>query len=101
MAPDQGYYHLFCEQSEPSLVIEINWSHFTSEELAERAKDLIQESGTKVRTVVNVDLSQIYQRYRLVKELKEKDKGPAPATVSVWRASIKDDEDQVIAQVCC
>lgn len=35
MAPDQGYYYLSCKQSEPSLVIEINWSHFTSEKLAE------------------------------------------------------------------
>lgn len=106
--PDGSYYFENCDQPEPSLTLEVNWSHHNHEELAERAKECITLSNGKIRTVVIVDLYDIYKASDKGKSLRQNAEGPAAATVSVWRARTTDvDGHQVVTpeldfhEVCC
>lgn len=88
--PDGSYYSEDCEQTEPSFALEVNWSRCNSDQLAERAKELIKLSNGKIRTVVNVDLNEIYKASNEGKSLRPNEEGPAAATVSVWRTHTMD-----------
>lgn len=88
--PDGSYYSEDCEQREPSFALEVNWSRYNGDQLAERAQELINLSDGKIRTVVNVDLNEIYEASNKGKSLRSNQEGPAAATVSVWRARATD-----------
>lgn len=89
-APDASYYFLNCvsekKEVQAPFIVEVNWANLSSEKLAEKAQQYIQLSNGNVRTVVNIDMNQIYQNSNNGKDLEENEKGPAPAYVSVWRA---------------
>ncbi|KAG6365588.1 hypothetical protein INS49_007199 [Diaporthe citri] len=71
------------------------------EELAERARELINLSNGNIRTVVTVNLHDIYKESDEGKTLEENSEGPAAATVSVWRARLKDvDGRKVLTPEC-
>ncbi|KAH8746120.1 hypothetical protein F5883DRAFT_586017, partial [Diaporthe sp. PMI_573] len=88
--PDGSHFFRGCKQAQPSLAIEVSWSHHDSQELGKRARELINLSNGKIRTVVNVNLHDIYKESDEGKTLEENSEGPAAATVSVWRAHLKD-----------
>ncbi|KAH8752300.1 hypothetical protein F5883DRAFT_205453 [Diaporthe sp. PMI_573] len=88
--PDGSYFFRGCKQAQPSLAVEVSWSHHDSQELAERARELISLSNGKIRTVVSVNLHDIYKESDEGKALEESSEGPAAATASVWRAHLKD-----------
>jgi hypothetical protein len=88
--PDGSYFFRGCKQAQPSLAVEVSWSHHDSQELAERARELISLSNGKIRTVVSVNLHDIYKESEEGKTLEESSEGPAAATASVWRAHLKD-----------
>lgn len=88
--PDGSYYSEDREQTEPSFALEINWSRCNSDQLAERAQELIKLSNGKIHTVVNVDLNEIYKASNEGKSLRPNEEVPAAATVSVWRAHTMD-----------
>lgn len=99
--PDAAYFYEgcidICRKRLPSLVLEVNWSRHTARKLSERAKSLIDLSRGQIRTVITVDLHQIYQRTlgaKPRKELRCNDKGPAPATLTVWRLPLEDNEGE-------
>jgi hypothetical protein len=94
--PDGSYYFEECEQPEPSLTLEVNWTRHNSEELAERAQELISLSNGKIRTVVTVDLHEIYKSSNNGKSLRQHAEGPAAALVSVWRARVRDHDGRRI-----
>jgi ABC-type molybdate transport system ATPase subunit len=63
--------------------LEVNWSRHSSDELAEGAQELITLSDGKIRTVVNVDLNEIYKASNQGQSLRPNQEGPAVATISV------------------
>lgn len=84
-SPDGSFRHRNCEYPQPGLTVEVNWSHYrTTEEFEEKAQNLIELGNGVIRTVVNIDLGQIYRA-----GLRDgvKTGGAAPATLSVWRAN--------------
>ncbi|KAH8752773.1 hypothetical protein F5883DRAFT_575832 [Diaporthe sp. PMI_573] len=70
MEPDASYKHKIC--SIPDLLVEVSWSQ-RGKMLPRRAKRLIEEMDGRVRTVIGLDMSDIY-------------KGGRKATFSVWKA---------------
>lgn len=86
--PDGSFVHRGCtKQRGPTWVIEVNWTYSkTRQDFAERAKELIRLSKGEIRTVVNVDLGEIYRA-----GLKDgvKTGGPAPALLSIWRPRLE------------
>jgi hypothetical protein len=74
------------KETQPPFLIEVNWTNLTSKKLAKKAEEYIQLSEGKVRTVVTVDLYPICQRSNKGKSLKNDQKGPAPAVISVRRS---------------
>lgn len=87
-AADGSFTHRGCtKQKVPTWVIEVNWTRSkTREDFAERAKELIRLSKGEIRTVVNVDLGEIY---RAGQKNGVKTGGPAPALLSIWRPRIE------------
>lgn len=84
-SPDGSFRYRSCEYSQPGLTVEVNWSHYrTTEDFEQKARDLIELGNGVIRTVVNIDLGQIY---RAGKRNGVNTGGAAPATLSVWRAS--------------
>lgn len=94
--PDGSYYSKDCGQREPTFALEVNWSRYNGDQLAERAQELINLSNGKIRTVVNVDLNEIYEASNQGKSLRSNQEGPAAATVSVWRARTKNIDDHQV-----
>ena len=94
--PDASLYNSSCtsdgKETQPPFLIEVNWTNLTSKKLAEKAEEYIQLSEGKVRTVVTVDLYPIYQRSNKGKSLKNDQKGPAPAVISVRRSYRGEDQ---------
>jgi hypothetical protein len=101
---DGSFSHEDCKQAlkrghnvQAALAIEVNWTHCkTPEHFKERAEELICGVQTPMRTVINVDLGDIY---RTGARDGVKTGGPAPALVSVYRArtATNDGESTVIA----
>jgi hypothetical protein len=87
--PDGSFVHNGCPKQEgPAWVIEVNWARRkTRQECADRAEELIRLSKGEIRTVVDVDLGEIY---RAGVKNGVKTGGPAPALLSIWRSSIED-----------
>ncbi|KAI7780083.1 hypothetical protein LA080_000096, partial [Diaporthe eres] len=94
--PDGSYYSEDCEQTEPSFALEVNWSRYNSDQLAERAQELSTLSHGKIRTVLNVDLNEIYKASNEGRSLSPNADGPAAATISVWRAHTRDINDRQV-----
>lgn len=105
--PDQGYQLLFDGCEYPGLVIEVAWNQNKSD-LKEKAKHYFECTNGQIRTVVGLNLNDIYVKQQAAekkwKTLEEKwKKGKAnsrpepltllaptaattPATFSIWRA---------------
>lgn len=93
-SPDGSFRYSGCEYSQPGLTIEVNWSHYrTTEEFEQKARNLIDLGNGVIRTVVNIDLGQIYRA-----GLRDgvKTGGAAPATLSVWRANSETANDTTV-----
>jgi hypothetical protein len=108
------HYFRGCKQTQPSLLIQVSWSHHNGDELAEMAREVITLSNGKIRTVINVNLNDIYKESNEGKTLQENSGGPAAAMLSVWRARLKDvdgrqmrirrgmhDSILLVALLCC
>jgi hypothetical protein len=80
-APDKSFQHEQCEY--PGLVIEVVWSQ-RKLDLPKLACDYIQRSKGEIRTVIGVNLNDIY-REKQRKGAKIED---VSATFSVWRAGL-------------
>lgn len=83
-SPDGSFRYGNCEYPHPGLIVEVNWSHYrTREGFEEKARNLIQLGNGVIRTVVNVDLGEIY---RAGQRNGVNTGGAASATLSVFRA---------------
>jgi hypothetical protein len=70
MEPDLSYRHNICLI--PDLLVEVSWSQ-RGKMLPGRAKRLIEETNGRIRTVIGLDMNDIY-------------KGGRKAKFSVWKA---------------
>ncbi|KAK5635395.1 hypothetical protein RRF57_011107 [Xylaria bambusicola] len=84
---DCSYKYSPARTIQPALVVEVAWSQSTKK-LQKKAKELIQESGGDIRTVVGLDFSGTYDSWDKIKEQWERTGRTqrGPACVFVWRA---------------
>ena len=84
--PDGSLRYVRCRK--PGLVIEVAWSQ-RALPLAEYAADYIRLSKGEIRTVIGIDLNNIYREYA---EGQDVAASAAPATFSIWRAGAEDSD---------
>ena len=92
--PDKSFQHRQCEF--PGLVIEVAWSQ-RKLDLPWLADSYIQRSKGEIRTVVGVNLNDIYRVKR--RKGAKTASAEAPATFSVWRAELDNSNGQTRVSV--
>ena len=88
-APDESFRHEDCKF--PGLVLEVAWSQ-RSLDLPLLAEQYIQRSRASIRTVVGLNLNEIYQEQR--EKAGRLVTGQASATFSIWRAKLEEARGQ-------
>jgi hypothetical protein len=92
--PDKSFQHQQCEF--PGLVIEVAWSQ-RKLDLPWLADQYIQRSKGEIRTVVGVNLNDIYREKR--RKGAKTASADAPATFSIWRAEFDNSNGQTRVSV--
>ncbi|KAI1426090.1 hypothetical protein F5Y12DRAFT_794818 [Xylaria sp. FL1777] len=84
---DCSYKYIPAKLNQPAMVVEVAWSQSTKK-LRKKAKELIQETGGDIRTVVGLDFSGTYDTWDKIREEWDRTGTPqrGPARVFVWRA---------------
>jgi hypothetical protein len=92
--PDKSFQHRQCEF--PGLVIEVAWSQ-RKLDLPWLADRYIQRSEGEIRTVIGMNLNDVYRAKR--RKGAKTASADAPATFSVWRAELDNSNSQTRVSV--